>query len=175
MDPLISVGGPATENLLWVAEFINITGAGSKMPAHFLSTHHYPTDETPTKRTQYEDEIIAVAEQAGAVGLPLVMTEISAGLGNQYDPPFAASFIIHEAAAFLGVPNVPASTGRSANPIIAAILTSLLIPQTLSFWTFTDIFEEPGFQSQTWIDTFGIVRTPYAAIVLSVLIVLPIS
>jgi hypothetical protein len=72
------------------------------------------------------------------------------------DPPFAGSFIIHAAAAFLGVPNVP----------------------TLSFWTFTDVFEEPGFQSERgdvagpggsnfrthlpapvgrpWINTFGI-------------------
>ena len=87
------------------------------MPAHFLSTHHYPTDETPTRRSQWEDEVIAVAQQAGAAGLPLVMTEISAGLGSQYDPPFAGAFIAHTAAAFLGVPNVP----------------------TLSYWTFTQV------------------------------------
>ena len=138
VDPLISVGGPATENLMWVSDFIERTGAGALLRAHFLSTHHYPTDETPANRTNYEDDIIAVAQQAAAAGLPLVMTEISAGLGSQYDPPFAAAFIAHIAAAFLGVPNVP----------------------TLSFWTFTDVFEEPGFQSQTWINTFGI-QTKY--------------
>jgi len=134
VDPLISVGGPATENLLWVDDFISRTGAGKLMPAHFLSTHHYPTDYSPKTRTQYEDDIIAVAQTAAAAGLPLVMTEISAGLGSQYDPPFAGAFIAHMTAAFLGVPNVP----------------------TLSYWTFTDIFEEPGFQSETWINTFGI-------------------
>ena len=138
VDPLISVGGPATENLLWVDDFISRTGAGKLMPAHFLSTHHYPTDYAPKTRTQYEDDIIAVAQTAAAAGLPLVMTEISAGLGSQYDPPFAGAFIAHMAAAFLGVPNVP----------------------TLSYWTFTDIFEEPGFQSETWINTFGI-QTKY--------------
>ena len=107
VDPLISVGGPATENLLWISDFIERTGAGALMPAHFLSTHHYPTDFNAVNRTQWEDDIIRVAQQAAAAGLPLVMTEISAGLGSQYDPPFAGAFIAHTAAAFLGVPNVP--------------------------------------------------------------------
>jgi len=71
-------------------------------------------------------------------GLPLVVTEVSAGLSTQYDPPFAASFIAHATAAFLGVSNVP----------------------TLSYWTFTDVFEEPGMQAATWINTYGI-QTKY--------------
>ena len=133
------MGGPATAGLAWVTEFINITGAGALMPANFLSTHHYPTDCRPSPtRTQWEDEIIAKAEEAAAAGLPLVMTEVSAGLNTQYDPPFAASFVAHATAAFLGVANVP----------------------TLSYWTFTDVFEEPGMQSETWINTYGI-QTKY--------------
>jgi len=139
VDPLISVGGPATESLMWISDFIERTGNGTLMPAHFLSTHSYPTDyKTPTSRTEWEDNIIAVSQQAAAAGFPLVMTEVSAGLGSQYDPPFGAAFIAHAAAAFLGVPNIP----------------------TLSYWTFTDVFEEPGFQSQTWINTYGI-QTKY--------------
>ena len=140
VDPLISVGGPATAQLKWVPDFIERTGAGKLLPAHFLSTHSYPTDYkgAAVTRTAWEDGIIAAAETAAAAGLPLVMTEVSAGLGSQYDPPFAAAFIAHAAAAFLGVANVP----------------------TLSFWTFTDIFEEKGFQSETWINTFGI-QTKY--------------
>lgn len=138
-DPFIPVGGPATAGLAWVSEFINITGAGSIMPANFLSTHHYPTDiKVNPGRTEWEDDIIAVAEQAALAGLPLVMTEVSAGLNTQYDPPFAGAFIAHAASAFLGVRNVP----------------------TLSYWTFTDIFEEPGMQANTWINTYGI-QTKY--------------
>ena len=139
VDPLISVGGPATESLMWISDFIERTGNGKAMPAHFLSTHSYPTDyKTPTVRSEWEDNIIAVSQQAAAAGFPLVMTEVSAGLNTQYDPPFGAAFVAHAAAAFLGVPNIP----------------------TLSYWTFTDVFEEPGFQSQTWINTYGI-QTKY--------------
>ena len=43
--------------------------------------------------------------------------------------------------------------------LTSLILAAINLSQTLSFWTFSDIFEEPGFQSQTWIDTFGIVRS----------------
>lgn len=39
VDPLISVGGPATASLNWVTEFINFTQGGVRVPAHFLSTH----------------------------------------------------------------------------------------------------------------------------------------
>ena len=77
--------------------------------------------------------MIAASEVAGAAGLPFVLTEMSAGLNNAYDAPFAASFLVHTAAAFLGVPNVP----------------------TLSFWTFTDVFEEPGMNSVPYAETFG--------------------
>ena len=59
---------------------------------------------------------------------------MSAGLSSAYDAPFAAAFIVHAAAAFLGVANVP----------------------TLSYWTLSDIFEEPGFTSEAWAETFGI-------------------
>ena len=136
MDALLSVGGPATAKLAWVPEIINYTGAGSLVPLSFVSTHSYPTDlrhMAQPNRTVYEDQIIEQAEIAHAAGLPLVLTEMSAGLNNAYDSYFAAAFIVHVASAFLGVPNVP----------------------TLSFWTFTDVFEEPGMDSVPWAETFG--------------------
>ena len=142
VDPLLSVGGPATASLAWVSDFINATSAAnpSRLHASFLSTHSYPTDYhgAAVTRTAWEDGIIAAAAQAAAAGLPLVMTEISAGLGSQYDPPFAGAFILHAAAAFLGVANVP----------------------TLSYWTFSDVFEEPGFRSTPYVNEFGI-QTKY--------------
>ena len=142
VDPLLSVGGPATASLTWVAEFINATKPSNpnRLQASFLSTHSYPTDYkgAAVTRTVWEDNIIAAAAQAATVGLPLVMTEISAGLGSQYDPPFAGAFILHAAAAFLGVANVP----------------------TLSYWTFSDVFEEPGFRSEPYVNEYGL-QTKY--------------
>ena len=52
VDPLISVGGPATAALNWVPEFINFTQGGAAVPAHFLSTHSYPTDYSAAEVTR---------------------------------------------------------------------------------------------------------------------------
>ena len=138
VDPLLSVGGPATAELMWVAEFINATRGGA-MPASFVSTHSYPTDYTEdpsVTRTSFEERLYDVAAATAAAGLPFVMTEASAGWEfKAYDAPFAASWIAHMGAAFLGVANVP----------------------TISYWTFTDIFEEPGMDSNPYAETFGMI------------------
>lgn len=124
MDPLLRVGGPATAGLAWVSDFINFTQAEG-VPVDFVSTHSYPSDYrhnfSAATRTIWEDDIIAQAAIAEAAGLPLVMTEISAGLNDAYDSYFAGAFVAHAAAAFLGVANVP----------------------TLSFWTFTGAWLPP--------------------------------
>ena len=138
VDPLLSVGGPATAELGWVAEFINATRDGA-MPASFLSTHSYPTDyagDPSVTRTSFEEHLYEVAATAAAAGLPFVMTEASAGWQYKaYDAPFAGAWVAHQAAAFLGVANVP----------------------TISYWTFSDIFEEPGMDSTPYAETFGLI------------------
>jgi xylan 1,4-beta-xylosidase len=141
VDPLLRVGGPATQNLLWIPDLLNFTDAGRRVPQRFVSTHYYPTEMGAAEitRTSWEDNITAAADVAEAAGLPLVVTEFSAGLANgAYDAPFAAAFVVHAAAAFLGARNVP----------------------TLSWWTFSDVFEETGFMSQTWVNTYGL-QTKY--------------
>jgi len=139
VDPGISVGGPATAGLGWVPQFLSSTGNGTILPTAFISTHSYPTDYGPgLSRTQFEDNIISLAKTVEEAGLPLVITEMAAGLGNQFDAPYAAAFLIHVASAFLGVRNVP----------------------TLSYWTFTDIFEESGFFPAAWQNTYGL-QTKY--------------
>ena len=78
VDPLISVGGPATAALAWVADFINFT-ATNDVPRAFVSTHSYPTDYRgpgELTRTSWEDGVIAQAAVAAAAGLPLVLTEV---------------------------------------------------------------------------------------------------
>ena len=139
VDKGISVGGPATAGLAWVPQFLGSVGNGTMLPTDFISTHSYPTDYGPSlTRTQFEDAIISLAKTVEDAGLPLVITEMAAGLGNQFDAPYAASFLTHIAGAFLGVKNVP----------------------TLSYWTFSDIFEEGGFWPSPWINTYGL-QTKY--------------
>jgi xylan 1,4-beta-xylosidase len=135
VDPLIPVGGPATAQTAWIPEFLQFVAA-NKLPCDFVSTHLYPTDpNVPTDRDGFAAVIAAAASAAAQAGLPLVVTEFNSGLGiDQADEPYSAAFVLHQLAALQGVANL----------------------DTLSYWTFSDIFEEQGFSSQPWQQGFGI-------------------
>lgn len=132
----LQVGGPATAQTGWLPDFIQFI-TDNKVPCDFISTHLYPTDPlVPQTRDGFSQIIAAAAAKAAAVALPLVVTEFNAGLGiNAADGPYASAFIVRQLAAF-----------QQTN------LTNL---KTLSYWTFTDIFEEQGFISLPYSQQFG--------------------
>jgi len=120
----LQVGGPATAQVLWIPAFLNYT-ASNGVPVDFVSSHLYPTDPAvPTDRDGFASVINATAVVVAAAGLPLTMTEFNTGLGilHGQDDPYSAAFLLHNHLALQGVPNL----------------------DTMSFWTFTDIFEEQG-------------------------------
>ena len=43
VDPDLKVGGPATADNAWVSDFLHFC-TENRLPADFISTHHYPTD-----------------------------------------------------------------------------------------------------------------------------------
>ena len=44
VDNALQVGGPATADNAWITDFLNFCKK-HKVPADFISTHHYPTDD----------------------------------------------------------------------------------------------------------------------------------
>ena len=44
VDKTLHVGGPATAHNAWITDFLNFCKK-NKVPADFISTHHYPTDD----------------------------------------------------------------------------------------------------------------------------------
>ena len=115
-------------------------------PVDFVSTHEYPTDITPTYRNVMTNgkltyapgsiiTILSVVKQARAeVGqLPLYYSEYNDGL---YEPPHHDSSY---AAAFI------AKNAHDLEPYV----------DLMSWWTFSDIFEEQGFSSIPFMDPNG--------------------
>lgn len=131
VDPLLSVGGPATAELLWVQDFVHYTQA-NKVPVDFVSTHLYPSDPgLPSSRTVFEDSVAGAAEIAASAGLPLLLTEFDAGWSLRVsDEPYTAAFLVHTALAFQNTSRVGIANTKLA-----------------SYWTFSDVFEEAGFWS----------------------------
>lgn len=151
VSPRYRVGGPATAGNAWIPETIDFcvkTGA----PIDFISTHHYAVmsgylDETGQAGTvlspdplamtreirQSRDQIAASARPA----LELHYTEWS----TSYTPSDPIHDSYHSAAFIL---NKLKGTAGAA--------------QSMSYWTFTDIFEEAGPRTSAFHGGFGLLN-----------------
>jgi xylan 1,4-beta-xylosidase len=146
VDPLLKVGGPATAANAWIDDFLNFCRSNS-LPADFVSTHHYPTDDfglpgddteaqlAASRRSALRDEARLARQQAG--DLPLYYTEWCTSSNPRdfmHDDPYAAAFIV--------------KTVLEANGLV----------QGYSYWTFSDIFEENYFPSVPFHGGFGLLN-----------------
>ncbi len=144
IDPALRVGGPATANDEWIAEFVAFCDR-EKLPYDFVSTHHYPTDALGKPGDDTEQQLAAAprdilkqrtqATRAAAGNTPLCYTEWSSSSNpffHLHDEPYAAAFLVKN---FLDV---------------ADLVTAY------SYWTFSDIFAENYFSSVPFHGGFGL-------------------
>ncbi len=132
VHPKLRVGGPATAAAHWIHEFLKYT-SDNHVPVDFVSTHGY-ADDTPEDMLQTTDPVPmddrvcrAVAKVRGEIeasatpGVPLFWTEWNVeGLHESRDTIFVGPALANTVRACEG--NV----------------------QQMSFWTFSDVFEEGG-------------------------------
>jgi xylan 1,4-beta-xylosidase len=145
------VGGPSTAGAAWVPEFLAHTHA-SGAPVDFVTTHTYGVDggfldengKSDTKLSASPDAIVGdVRKVRGQIeasykpGLPLYFTEWS----TSYTPrdPVHDSYV--SAAYILG--KLKASEGQL---------------QGMSYWTYSDLFEEPGPPTSPFEGGFGLMN-----------------
>jgi xylan 1,4-beta-xylosidase len=131
VDPKIPVGGPATCQSQWLPETLAYA-AKNNFALDFVSTHEYPTDVTPTERNTLYQVMTKARQQVG--NLPLFYTEYNDGLYSPalHDDIYASAFAIFNIQDVYGIPDI------------------------MSWWTFTDIFEEGGFNSMPFQGNYGL-------------------
>lgn len=144
VDGSLKVGGPATAKNEWIEDFVEFCQK-NKLPADFVSTHHYPTDAfgevgddtieqlAASRRSIMREDAQDVFRQAN--GKPVYYTEWNTSSNPRddlHDEPYAAAFA--------------AKTIMEANGLV----------ESYSFWTFTDIFEENYFPSVPFHGGFGL-------------------
>ena len=149
IDPALRVGGPATAGAAWVPEFLAYAKANA-LPVDFVSTHTYGVEggfldekgEGDNKLSRDPDAVVkdvravrAQIDAAGRPGLPLFFTEWSTRY-NPRDP-------IHD--DYLGAAYVLSKLRRTEG-----------LAQGMSYWTFSDLFEEPGPQTKPFEGGFGL-------------------
>jgi len=151
VDPALQVGGPATAGAAWVPEFISHAQAAAA-PVDFITTHTYGVvggflDENgvgdnrlSTSPGSVSDDVRKVRDQVAASpkpGLPVYFTEWSSSY-NPRDP-------IHD--AYL-----------SAAFVLDKLKHTEGLAQSMSYWTYTDLFEEAGPPPASFHGGFGLVN-----------------
>jgi xylan 1,4-beta-xylosidase len=151
IDPTLQVGGPSTAGAAWVPEFLAYAHKNG-VPVDFVTTHTYGVDggfldekgEADTKLSPSPDAIVGdvrrVREQINASSfpsLPLYFTEWS----TSYTPRDA----VHDSYV-------------SAPYILAKLKAAQGLVQGMSYWTYTDLFEEPGPPPTPFHGGFGLIN-----------------
>lgn len=146
VNPRLRVGGPATAQAAWVDRFIRHV-TENKIPADFVSTHVYGNDSAKNvlgvtesvPRTQMvcraahkvHDQVAASPQP----NLPIIWSEYNASYKNE--------------------PDVTDSTFMG--PWLADTIRQCDgLTQMMSYWTFSDVFEEQGVVKEPFYGGFGL-------------------
>jgi xylan 1,4-beta-xylosidase len=147
VNPRLRVGGPATAQAAWVDRFIRHC-VESHVPVDFVSTHVYGNDsskdvfgtEEAIPRTQMVCRAVQkVHEQIKASSMPtipLIWSEYNASYKNETDVTDSV---------FMG-PYL-ADTIRQCDGLV----------DMMSYWTFSDVFEEQGVVKQPFYGGYGLI------------------
>ncbi|TFI59094.1 beta-xylosidase [Sphingomonas parva] len=151
IDPTLRVGGPSTAGAAWVPEFLDhVAKSGAKVD--FVTTHTYGVDggfldekgQDDNKPSTNPDAVIGdvrrVREQIAASrfpDLPLFFTEWSASY-NPRDP-------VHDSYI-------------SAAYILSRLKGTQPFAQGMSYWTYSDLFEEAGPPPTPFHGGFGLMN-----------------
>jgi len=140
----LRVGGPATAASAWIPEFLKFA-AENRIPVDFVSTHGYADDTTPDLFGENEDipmddricrAVAKVHQQIQASpkpGLPLIWSEWNVqGMDNSRDTTFVGPAV--------------ANTIRECSGQV----------DMMSFWTFSNVFEEQGPIAKPFVGMFGL-------------------
>jgi len=151
IDPALRVGGPSTAGAGWVPEFLDhVSKSGAAVD--FVSTHTYGVsggflDENGKQDTKLDpspDAIIGDVRrvrqqiaQSKFPNLPLYFTEWS----TSYTP----RDLVHDSYI-------------SAPYILSKLKGAKGLVQGMSYWTYSDLFEEPGPQGKPFEGGFGLLN-----------------
>jgi xylan 1,4-beta-xylosidase len=146
VDTRLRVGGPATAQAAWVAAFIRHC-KDNQVPVDFVSTHVYGDDTAKdvfhSKEHIPREQMVcrsvakvhAEIESSALPSLPLIWSEFNASWGNHpqvTDSPYMGPWL--------------AETVRQCDGLV----------QDMSYWSFSDVFEEQGVVKTPFYGGFGL-------------------
>ncbi|HTY87258.1 MAG TPA: hypothetical protein VMB80_07320 [Candidatus Acidoferrum sp.] len=151
VSPAYRVGGPATAGCAWVPEFINFC-ASNHLPVDFISTHDYCVesghlDETGTAGTVFSHNprgiygnVLRIREQITQSPMPNLEFHLT-----EWSTSYTPSDPIHDSY-------------HSASFILDKVKNAGVAANSMSYWVFTDIFEEAGPRFTPFHGGFGLLN-----------------
>src|SRR5579859_541033 len=151
LDPALRVGGPATAGAAWVPEFLNHVKQ-SGVGVDFVTTHSYGVvggflDEDGKEDTKLDpspDAIVGdvrrVRAQIAASSFPHLPLYFS-----EWSTSYTPRDFVHD-------------TYISGAYVLAKLKACQGAAQGMSYWTYTDLFEEPGPPHESFHGGFGLLN-----------------
>jgi xylan 1,4-beta-xylosidase len=149
IDPALRVGGPSTAGAAWVPEFLAHAKA-TDTPVDFITTHTYGVDHGYLDEYGVEDRMLSPnpdaivgdvrrvrkeIEASHLPGIPLFFTEWS----TSYNP----RDLVHDSY-------------MSAAYVLTKLRQTQGLAQHMSYWVYSDLFEEPGPPDAPFHGGFGL-------------------
>ena len=144
VSPRLRIGGPATAAAAWIGDFLKFT-AENRVPVDFVSTHGYADDSVEDlfgthEEIPMDDRICRAAAKihgeikaSGTPNVPLIWSEWNVqGMKDSRDTIFVGPAL--------------ANTIRECDGLV----------DMMSFWTFSDVFEEGGPIARPFEGQFGL-------------------
>lgn len=151
IDPALRVGGPSTAGAAWVPEFLDHV-AHSGAAVDFVTTHTYGVDggfldeagNGDTKLSPSPDAIVGdvrrVRQQISASAFPNLPLYFS-----EWSTSYTPRDLVHDSYI-------------SAPYILSKLKATQGLVQGMSYWTYTDLFEEPGPPTKPFEGGFGLLN-----------------
>ncbi len=149
VDPALQVGGPSTAGAAWVVPFLALAKANA-VPVDFVSTHTYGVDGGFLDEYGHDDNKLSRSPDAVVGDVKRVRQEI-------------------DASAFHGLPLYITEWSTSYNPrdplhdshlsapyILEKLRATRGHAQAMSYWTYSDLFEEAGPPPAAFHGGFGL-------------------
>lgn len=151
IDPALKVGGPSTAGAAWVPEFlahVKQSGAG----VDFVSTHTYGVEGGFLDENGHADNKLSPSPDAIIGDVRRVRQQISAS-----PFPTLPLYITEWSTSYS--PRDPVHDSYISAPYILAKLKACQgLAQGMSYWTYTDLFEEPGPPTAPFQGGFGLLN-----------------
>jgi xylan 1,4-beta-xylosidase len=151
VDPRLRVGGPSTAGAAWVPELLAFA-ARRGVPVDFVTTHTYGVDGGFLDEEGHDDNRLSTSPDAVIGDVRRVRQQIAAS-----PFPRLPLFFTEWSASYS--PRDPVHDSYvSAAYILGKLRAARAYAQGMSYWTYSDLFEEPGPPPTPFHGGFGLIN-----------------